>query len=102
MRIQTEWRGIKASGAKRYRVDENGDLGPGDDNTSEFAISSMTIQVRYRWQIAPLSDLFVVYNRGGSLPGASTDLGFSELFSDAFDKPQREVVLVKLRYRFGR
>lgn len=102
MRIQTEWRGIKASAAKRYRVDENGDLGPGDDNTSEFAISNMTIQVRYRWQIAPLSDLFVVYNRGGSMPGASTDLGFSELFSDAFDKPQREAILVKLRYRFGR
>ena len=102
LRIQVEWTGIKASGARRYRIDANGNLVPADGNTSEFAISRTTTQLRYRWQIAPLSDLFVVYNRGGSLPGASTSSGFLELFSDAFGEPQREALLVKIRYRFGR
>ena len=62
----------------------------------------MTVQVRYRWQIAPLSDLFVVYNRNGSLFVPSTDRGFRTLLTDVFDDPQREALLIKLRYRFGR
>lgn len=33
-----------------------------------IGISDLVIQARYRWQIAPLSDLFVVYNRIGDLP----------------------------------
>ena len=102
LRIQVEWTGIKAFGARRYRMDASGNLVPGDGDTGEFAISRVTTQLRYRWQIAPLSDLFVVYNRGGSLAGASTGSGFLELFSDAFGEPQREAFLVKLRYRFGR
>ena len=64
--------------------------------------SRMTVQVRYRWQIAPLSDLFVVYNRNASLFEPTTEKSFLELLDDAFGEPQREALLVKLRYRFGR
>jgi hypothetical protein len=67
----------------------------------DFAVSDITIQLRYRWQIAPLSDLFVVYNRGGGLADASVDDSFSSLFNDSLSDPQREFLVVKLRYRFG-
>jgi len=101
LRLQTEWTAIKAHGVEQLEIAANGKLAPGDASTRNFAISRMTVQLRYRWQIAPLSDLFVVYNRGGSLSGP-VDRGFPGLFRDAFDETQREALLVKLRYRFGR
>ena len=61
-------------------------------------ISDVTLQIRYRWQIAPLSDLFIVYNRGGGLPGGSVDSSFGSLFGDTFSEPQGEALIVKLRY----
>ena len=43
---------------------ETEDVTAGSD---DFAISRMSFQARYRWEIAPLSDLFFVYTRGGNL-----------------------------------
>lgn len=34
---------------------------------NDFSISRATFQLRYRWEIAPLSDLFIVYTRTGTL-----------------------------------
>ena len=102
LRIQAEWTGLKSQGAKRLTIDADGDLVRSGIGTRRFAISRMTVQVRYRWQIAPLSDLFVVYNRNASLFESTTAKSFLDLLNDAFGEPQREAVLVKLRYRFGR
>ncbi len=102
LRFQAEWTGIKAYGVERLLIDPRGKLVPSGIETGQFAISRLTLQVRYRWQIAPLSDLFVVYNRNGSLFESSTDKRFADLLGDAFADVRREAVLVKLRYRFGR
>ena len=102
LRVQVEWTGIKAIGARRLLIDDDGKLVGSGTPTERFSISRMTVQVRYRWQIAPLSDLFVVYNRNGSLFTPSIDREFSTLLADAFEDPQREALLVKVRYRFGK
>jgi hypothetical protein len=57
--------------------------------------------VRYRWEIAPLSDLFLVYTRGSNLPSQPED-GLGDLFTDALNDPVIDVFVMKLRYRFGR
>ena len=69
--------------------------------TDDFTISRMTAQLRYRWEIAPLSDLFVVYTRGSHLDDGIDD-SFSGLFQDALTKPVIDLFTVKLRYRLGR
>ncbi|MEQ8690852.1 MAG: hypothetical protein RIC89_08450, partial [Pseudomonadales bacterium] len=63
-------------------------------------VSRMTAQLRYRWEIGPLSDLFVVYTRGSNLPDRRDD-DFGDLFADALDQPIVDVFVIKLRYRFG-
>ena len=63
-------------------------------------MSLLTAQLRYRWEIAPLTDLYVVYNLGNRLPFLHEN-DFSSLFEDAFDDPIVESFVVKLRYRFG-
>ena len=60
-----------------------------------------TAQFRYGWEIAPLSDLFVVYTRGSNLLN-DTDEPFDGLLHDALTRPTIDVLVVKLRYRFGR
>jgi len=66
----------------------------------DFAISRITAQLRYRWEIAPLSDLFLVYTRGSNLAGRVDD-EFGDLFQDALSDPIVDVFVIKLRYRFG-
>ena len=70
------------------------------DTRSDFNVSRLTAQLRYRWEIGPLSDLFVVYTRGSNLPDRVDDT-FGDLFLDALDEPIVDVFVVKLRYRFG-
>lgn len=48
-----------------------------------------------------MSDLYMVYNRGGGVPGATVDDSFVSLLKDALTAPQREFFILKLRYRFG-
>ena len=69
--------------------------------TDDFTISRMTAQLRYRWEIGPLSDLFVVYTRGSNLEDRIDD-EFGSLFDDALNEPIVSTFVIKLRYRFGR
>ena len=66
----------------------------------DFALSRLSSQLRERWEIGPLSDLFIVYNRGRNLP-SRVDESFADLFDDALREPVIDMFVVKLRYRFG-
>ena len=104
IRFTMQWIGMRAEEMNFYLVPVNdGDLiadvkAPGAF-TDDFAISRITAQLRYRWEIAPLSDLFLVYTRGSS--HAVLDDEFSDLFRDALTDPVLDFFVVKLRYRFG-
>jgi len=106
-RMTMQWAGIKAKEQERWFLpaDGNGDLiqvpvAPGSISR-DFVINRLTVQARYRWQIAPLSDLFIVYTRGSNVLDNTVDDSFDELFSDALTDPVLNFFLVKLRYRFG-
>lgn len=103
LRVSFQWIGIRAEEDRFFVVPNRaGELievskpaGPTDD----FTISNVNFQVRYRWEIAPLSDLFVVYTRSGLQTPTSS--GFDDLLDDTFGEPLGEQLVVKLRYRFG-
>lgn len=102
-RVVLQWVGVRA------REDEFFTLDPGSTNlrpvtkppgpSSDFSVSELAFQVRYRWQIAPLSDLFVVYTKGDSLLTGPEP--FSDLFSQSWNMPLGERLVVKLRFRLG-
>lgn len=105
LRITTQWAGIKAREQETYLVPiRKGDLiqvtkPPGADS-EDFSISRLTFQFRYRWEIAPLSDLFVVYTRGSNID-SDPDESFSTLLSAAWTEKIVDVFTIKLRYRLG-
>ena len=102
-KLTAQWVGIRASQQRNYQLQVDGaELTPVDDSvarSNDFAISNVSLQARYRWEIAPLSDLFVVYTLNGNreVPREA----FDELLSSTFDDPFAEQFAVKLRYRFG-
>jgi hypothetical protein len=110
IRFTMQWAGIRAKERDFYQVPlSEGNLVAIDDpiqsglvtaTNGDFAISRLTTQLRYRWEIGPLSDLFVVYTRGSNLPNRVDDV-FADLFDDALSTPIVDVYVVKLRYRFG-
>ena len=65
----------------------------------DFSLANLGLQVRWRYELAPLSDLYIVYGRGG---GAFFDEGrpLADLLGDATDLRDADQLLVKLSYRF--
>ncbi|MEM7081027.1 MAG: DUF5916 domain-containing protein, partial [Pseudomonadota bacterium] len=105
LRMTMQWIGIKARESEFYSVP----LRPGEllarnkdplAASDDFTISRLTAQLRYRWEIGPLSDLFLVYTRGSNLDNRVRDR-FANLLSDALDTPIVDTLVFKLRYRFG-
>ena len=105
LRFSFQWIGIVAEDSEFWRVPTiPGRLlprtRPVSGNAEDFTVSQMTSQLRYRWEIAPLSDLFVVYTRGSNLPYQDQD-NFGSLFQQAFNQPIIDTLTIKLRYRFS-
>ena len=104
-RLSLQWVGIKAKEDEFFLIPtEPGDLipttkppGPSDS----FSISQISFQVRYRWEIAPLAEIFVVYTRLSDQAAALGDSDFSDIFTNSYNAPLADVLVFKVRYRFG-
>ena len=62
-------------------------------------VRTLGFQIRYRYELAPLSYLYVVYGRGGYRQDPFSDAP-DALLRDSFDLRDDEQLLVKLSYRF--
>jgi hypothetical protein len=103
LKLSLQWAGVRAEENGFFAVPSNdGDLLPTARTRAnhDFSVSLLTTQLRYRWEIAPLTDLFVVYNRGNALNNPQQQ-SFSDLFNDGFEDPVVDAFIIKLRYRFG-
>ena len=103
IRLSVQWAAIQAKEDGFWEIPAgDGDLIPGTRTKADhdFTVSLITAQLRYRWEIAPLTDLYIVYNLGNSLPN-QTDGTFEDLFNNSLDEPTIDAFIAKLRYRFG-
>ena len=66
---------------------------PTPADVSDFSLSNLGFQVRYRYELAPLSDLYVVYSRGG-LDEDDQSRSLSDLLGDATSLRDAEQILV--------
>ncbi|MEE4360799.1 MAG: DUF5916 domain-containing protein [Pseudomonadales bacterium] len=104
LRASMQWIGLQATEQEFLRIAEDGRLVPRtrapDAEADDFSISNAILQFRYRWEIAPLSDLFVVYTRGGSLDDPD-GRSFEEMLARNLARPDTDQLVVMLRYRLG-
>ena len=85
--------------AKVWELDQNGYLNPSDQSTDSINQGSLAFQIRYKYEIAPLSNIYLVYSRGGSA-FFDDEAGNRRIFSDTWDEPQGNRFAAKIRYRF--
>ncbi len=100
IRLRTQWLALKADSARGYRIGSTGRLVRADDGIDNFATANFGLQFRYRYEIAPLSDLYIVYSRGGMERTDNPDDSTLELLGSGTGLRDSDQILVKVRYRF--
>jgi hypothetical protein len=99
LRVKLQAIALDAGLRQAYRVDAMGNAIASDEPVDDFSVSNLGFQIRYRYEVAPLSYLYVVYGRGGYRQDPfSEDTG--QLLRDSFILRDDEQVLVKFSYRF--
>lgn len=115
LRLKWQWIGIDADPRQAYRADPNGNLiavdedalvtkslspRPADSAVVPFTVNNLGVQLRYRYELGPQSELFVVYARGGyDLLNGDDRREVHDLFRDMVDVRDADQFLIKFRYR---
>ncbi|MFM7067319.1 MAG: DUF5916 domain-containing protein [Gammaproteobacteria bacterium] len=99
LRMRLQWLGLGAAGRQAYRA-VAGEPVPEAGRPEDFSLATLAFQVRYRYSIGPLSDVYVVYGRGGELFETGRDRGLGSLWRDGLAQRDAEQWLVKIRYLF--
>jgi hypothetical protein len=98
LRIKLETIALRARARQSYVVGADREPVPVADLDRDFSLSNLGFQVRFRYELAPLSDLYIVYSRGGlAFDQRLDDVG--SLFNDALMLDDDEQFLVKVSYR---
>jgi hypothetical protein len=99
LRFKLETIALNARERQAWRVAPDGTPVASNDAVSDFSLRNLGFQIRYRYELAPLSNLYIAYVRGG--------FGFEEfqqavggLLGNAFHLRDTEQLLIKLSYRF--
>jgi Domain of unknown function (DUF5916) len=98
LRAKLQWFAVDAHDARAWRIGPGGHLRP-DGSAENFSVNNFGVQLRYRYEIAPQSELYLVYSRGGYERRDRRD-DSADLFADALSLRDADQVLAKIRYRF--
>jgi Domain of unknown function (DUF5916) len=101
LRVKLETIALDANIKQAWRVDSQGNAIASSDIVKDFNLNNIGFQIRYRYELAPLSDLYVVYSRGGFSSEQDNPRDPFSLLGDAFSLRDDELFLVKLSYRFS-
>jgi hypothetical protein len=99
LRLKLQSIGIDARLQQAYRVDPAGRSLATDEPVDDFNVRNLGFQIRYRYELAPLSYVYVVYGRGG-FDQEDQPESTGRLVADSFRLRDDEQLLVKLSYRF--
>ena len=102
LRVRLEAIGLDGNDGRGYRVAANGEPVRSDEPIEDIGLRNMGFQIRYRYELAPLSYLYIAYVRGGSFYEEDIFGRYRarDQFQEAFDLRDSEQLLVKLSYRF--
>jgi hypothetical protein len=99
LRVKLQAIALDAALRQGWRVDALGHAVATDEPVDDFSVRNLGFQIRYRYEVAPLSYLYVVYGRGGYRQDAfSGEPG--HLLRDTFALRDDEHFFVKFSYRF--
>ncbi|MEJ0085032.1 MAG: DUF5916 domain-containing protein [Pseudomonadota bacterium] len=99
LRVKLQAIAIDARLETAYRIAPNGDPVESNEPIDDFSVRNLGFQIRYRYELGPLSYLYVVFGRGG-FDRKDTSEGLGRQLRNSFSLRDDEQLLVKLSYRF--
>jgi hypothetical protein len=99
LRVKLQAIGLDAHVKQGYRVDSSGNAIPTAEPVEDLSVRSLGLQIRYRFELAPLSYLYVVYGRGGYEEDVFVEHAGRSV-RDSFSLRDDEQLVVKVSYRF--
>jgi hypothetical protein len=99
LRVKWQWIGIDAEPRTAYRTDAAGSLHETAEPLAPFTVNNLGLQIRYRYEIGPLSELFLVYARGGFDFLRDDERSVGDLFGHMSDVRDADQFMIKMRYR---
>jgi len=100
LRLRAQLVSFTARDGLPFEADFHGNLSPSSFDATSFTLGNVAFQVRYKYEILPLSHLYVVYTKGGSVTALDEEDSFSEIIKRPWLEPDRDNFTVKVRYRF--
>ena len=100
IRLKSQFVALKADNPQSLISDNAGYLYESDELIKPFAQGVVSFQVRYKYEIAPLSYLYLVYSKGGTSYDEDEDYSKSEIFNQPWNNPSDEVYSIKFRLKY--
>ena len=100
IRLKSQFVALEADNPRSLVSDINGYLSQGNSEVKSFTKGIASFQLRYKYEIAPLSYLFVVYSKGGDDYEDETDRGTSSILKSPWKNPSDELFSIKFRLKF--
>ena len=100
IRLKSQFVALQADNPQSLISDNGGYLYDSDDLIKPFTQGVVSFQVRYKYEIAPLSYLYLVYSKGGTSYDEDEDYSKSEIFNQPWNNPSDEVYSIKFRLKY--
>jgi len=100
--IKGQWYSIDAKNGKNVTFVNKGRQGSSfNEPEDNFKQSQLTLQLRYRYRFAPLSDVYLVYARNGSYFEQGQHLPHhGEIIKNQFEQPDVDLLMFKIRFMY--
>jgi hypothetical protein len=100
IRLKGQFVSLQADNPRSLISDQKGYLYESDESIKAFTQGVASFQIRYKYEIAPLSYLYLVYSKGGRNYDEDEALSRSEIFEEPWNNPSDEVYSIKFRLKY--
>ena len=100
IRLKSQFVALNAKNPKSLVTNKSGYLQDYTSNVSPFTEGITSFQIRYKYEIAPLSYIYIVYTKGGRIFDDENEKNTSKIFKDPWENPDNEIFSLKFRLKF--
>jgi hypothetical protein len=100
IRLKSQFVALRADNPKSLISNTGGYLYDSNDLIKPFTQGVVSFQIRYKYELAPLSYLYLVYSKGGRNYDDDENLSRSEIFEQPWNNPSDEVYSIKFRLKY--
>ena len=100
IRLKSQFVALEAESPISLISDKAGYLYNHNSIVKPFTDGITSFQVRYKYEIAPLSYIYLVYTKGGRVYDDENERNTSDVFKDPWENPDNEIFSLKFRLKY--